>query len=59
MGGLVNLIIVIAVLIVAWMVVARFSPDPLITKIAQIIIFVVAVVIVLRMILPLAGINLG
>ena len=59
MGGLVNLIIIIAVLIVAWMVVARFSPDPLITKIAQIIIFVVAVVIVLRMILPLAGINLG
>lgn len=59
MGGLVQLIIAIAVLIVAWMVIARFSPDPLITKIAQIIIFVVAVVIVLRMVLPLAGINLG
>jgi hypothetical protein len=59
MGGLVQLIIAIAVLIVAWMVIQRFSPDPLITKIAQIIIFVVAVVIVLRMVLPLAGINVG
>jgi hypothetical protein len=58
MGGLVELIIAIAVLIVAWMVIQRFSPDPLITKIAQIIIFVVAVVIVLRMVLPLAGISL-
>jgi hypothetical protein len=59
MGGLVQLIIAIAVCIVAWMCIARFSPDPLITKIAQIIIFVVIVVIVLRMVLPLAGINVG
>jgi uncharacterized membrane protein YwzB len=59
MGGLVNLIIIIAVLICAWWVIQRFSPDPLITKIAQVIIFVVAVVVVLRMVLPLAGINLG
>ena len=57
MSGLVQLIIAIAVCIVAWMCIQRFSPDPLITKIAQIIIFVVVVVIVLKMVLPLAGIN--
>jgi len=55
MGGIVNLIIAIAVLIAAWWVVQRFSPDPLITKLAQLLIFVVAVVIVLKMVLPLAG----
>lgn len=57
MNSLVNLIVILAVLIVAWLVVARFSPDPLITKIAQIIIFVIALVVVLRMILPLAGVS--
>jgi hypothetical protein len=59
MGGLVNLIIAIAVCIVAWLCIQRFSPDPLITKIAQIIIFVVICVIVLRLVLPLAGVSLG
>jgi hypothetical protein len=56
-GGLLNLIIVLAVLIVAWLVIVRFSPDPLITKICQIIIFVIALVVVLKMVLPLAGIG--
>jgi len=54
---LLHLIIVLAVLIVAWLVIARFSPDALVTKIAQIVIFVIALVVVLRMILPMAGIS--
>ena len=58
MGGLVNLIIAIAVCIVAWLCIVRFSPDPLITKIAQIIIFVVIVIVVLKLVLPLAGVSI-
>jgi hypothetical protein len=57
-GTLLNLIIILAVLICAWLVIARFSPDPLITKIAQIIIFVIALVVVLKLVLPLAGVNI-
>lgn len=56
-GTLINLIIVLCVLIVAWMVAVRFSPDPLITKIVQIVIFVIALVVILKMILPLAGVS--
>lgn len=54
----VKLLIGIAVLIIAWLVVQRFSPDPLITKIMQIVIFVIAMVLILTMLLPLAGVNL-
>jgi len=57
MDGLIHLLIVLSVLIVAWLVVQRALPDPLITKIAQIIIFVVVVIVVLRMVLPLAGVS--
>lgn len=57
MDGIIQLMIAVAVLIVAWLVVARFSPDPLITKIAQIVIFIIALVLVLRMVLPLAGVS--
>ena len=57
MDGLIHLLIVLSVLIVGWLVVQRALPDPLITKIAQIIIFVVAVIVVLRMVLPLAGVS--
>jgi len=57
MDGIVQLIIAIAVLLIAWFIVARFSPDPLITKIAQIAIFVIALLIVIRMVLPMAGLS--
>ena len=43
-SALVSLIISIAVLLIVWFVCARFSPDPLITKIVQIIIFVIALI---------------
>jgi uncharacterized membrane protein len=55
--SIMNLIIAVAVLIIAWMIIERFSPDPLITKIAQIGIFVVALLLVLKLLLPLAGVS--
>jgi hypothetical protein len=57
MDNLVNIIIAVAVLLVAWYVTMRFSPDPLITKIVQIIIFVIALILVLKLVLPLAGLS--
>jgi hypothetical protein len=55
--SIINIIIAVAVLIIAWMIIERFSPDPLITKIAQIGIFVVALLLVLKLVLPLAGVS--
>lgn len=57
MNALIQLIIVIAVLIVAWLVLERFSPDPLITRICQIIIFVIALLVVVKMLLPMVGVS--
>jgi hypothetical protein len=57
MGALVNIIIAIAVLLVAWWIAERFSPDPLITKIVQVVIFVIALLLVIKMVLPLAGLS--
>lgn len=54
--GIINLIIVLAVLLVAWYVAARFSPDALLTKIVQIVIFVIALIVILKWALPLVGI---
>ena len=59
MNDLVKLVIVIAVLIVAWLINDRFSPDPLITKIVQIVIFVIAFIIILTILLPMTGVHLG
>ena len=50
---LVRLVIILAVLIIAWMINDRFSPDPLITKIVQVIIFVIALVVILGLIVPM------
>ncbi len=49
------LIIIVALLIGAWFVVERFSPDPLITKLCQIALFIVAIWVVIAKLLPLAG----
>ena len=55
MGILIQLLIVLAVLLVIWWVgiftvtaVQRFSPDPMITKIAQVIIFIIAVIVLIQ-----------
>ena len=57
MDGLVSLIIAVAVLLVAWWITARFSPDPLITKIVQVVLFVIALLLVIRTVLPMAGLS--
>lgn len=51
------LIVVVALLIAAWFVVERFSPDPLVTKLCQIGIFLVALYVVIMKLLPMAGIG--
>jgi len=56
-SGLISLIIIVCVLIVAWLVIERFSPDPLVTKIAKIVIFVIALIVILTKLLPMAGVS--
>ena len=50
---LVPIIIVIAAGLIIWYVAERFSPDPLITKIVQIVVFVIILVVCLTKLLPL------
>jgi Co/Zn/Cd efflux system component len=57
MDTLIQLIIAIAVLLVVWWVAERFSPDPLITKIVQVIIFVLALMLVFTKVLPMVGVS--
>ena len=52
-----QIIVIIAVLIVAYMLATKFSPDPLITKIIQIVIFLIALWVAFFKILPMAGIS--
>lgn len=47
-------IVIVCFLIVAWYVLVRFSPDPLITKIGQVVIFLIALYLVIKKLLPLA-----
>lgn len=50
---LVPIIIVVTVALIIWYVAERFSPDPLITKIVQIIVFAVVLIVLLLKLLPL------
>ena len=54
--ALLQVIIIACALIAAWLVVARFSPDPLITKLAQIVIFVIALYVIVMKLLPMVGV---
>jgi len=56
--GFFQIIVIVAVLIVAWLIAVRFSPDPLITQIVQVIIFLVALYVIFFKVLPMAGISL-
>ena len=57
MSMLVGLIVTVCILIVAWFVVERFSPDPLVTKICQVIIFIIALLLIVQKLLPMAGVS--
>ena len=55
--SLFQIAVIVCVLIVAWLLATRFSPDPLVTKIVQIILFLVALYVVIFKVLPLAGVS--
>ena len=52
---LIPLLVILGVCLILWFVVERFSPDPLISQICKIIIFLVAIVAVLTKLLPMLG----
>ena len=54
-GILVPLIIVILIALIIWWVTERFSPDPLITKIVQVVIFVLVLIFLITRLLPMLG----
>lgn len=53
-----GLLAVVGGLIIAWVLVERFAPDPTLALIAKIIIFLAMVGIVLMKLLPMAGIHI-
>lgn len=54
-GILVPVIVVVVIGLVIWYAAERFSPDPLITKIIQIVIFAVVLIVLLLKLVPLLG----
>jgi hypothetical protein len=58
MQGLIQLVVALGVLIIAWLITERFSPDPLITRVVQIILFVIALIVIFKLLLPLVGVSL-
>jgi hypothetical protein len=54
-GVLVPVIVVVMLALIAWWVTERFSPDPLITKIVQVVIFAVVLIVVILKLLPMIG----
>lgn len=50
------IILVVVALIILW-VTERFSPDPLITKIIQVVVFAVVLIALLMKLVPLLGLH--
>jgi hypothetical protein len=46
---LIPLLIFLVVILIIWWITVRFSPDPLITKIVQVILFIVVIIKLLSM----------
>lgn len=61
MHGLVNalipVIITVVVALIIWYAAERFSPDPFITKIVQIVVFAVVLIVLLLKLVPLLGVT--
>lgn len=55
--ALFQIAVIIVVILIAYWVAERFSPDPLVTKIVQVALFLVALWVVIFKILPLAGVS--
>ena len=56
LAALVPVIIIVVVALIIWYATERFSPDPFITKIVQIIIFAVVLIVLLTKFVPLLGV---
>ena len=56
-GLLVPLIVTIGVALIIWYVAERFSPDPLITKVVQVVLFIVVLVGMIMKLFPLLGLG--
>lgn len=56
-GLLVPIIVIIGVALIIWYVAERFSPDPLITKIVQIVLFIVVLIVIITKLFPLLGLG--
>ncbi len=56
-GLLVPLIVTIGVALIIWYVAERFSPDPLITKVVQVVLFIVVLVVIIMKLFPLLGLG--
>ena len=54
-AALIPVIIIVIIGLVCWWVAERFSPDPLITKIIQVIIFAVVLIVIIMKLLPMIG----
>ena len=52
---LVPVIIVVVVGLIIYWVAERFSPDPLITKIIQVVVFAIVLIVLLLKLVPLLG----
>jgi len=53
---LLEVAIIVAVLYVCWIVAVKFSPDPDVTKIIQVVLFLIAIYVVVKKLFPLIGI---
>lgn len=55
-NALVPIIIVVVCALIIWLTTERFSPDPFITRVVQIVIFAVVLIVLLLKLIPLLGV---
>lgn len=56
-AALLQIAIIVAILYVCWIVAVKFSPDETVTKIIQVILFLIAIYVVITKLLPMVGIS--
>ena len=54
---LIKLVVAVAILLIAWFITERFSPDPLVTKIVQVVLFLIALFLIVKFLLPAVGVS--
>lgn len=56
-AALVPIIIIVVVALIIWYAAERFSPDPFVTKVVQIVVFAVVLIALLLKLIPLLGVG--